>query len=102
MLLTVCFEAGRFTLTQSSWTVLQYCSRKWMSGQAAALVQPSNRLQFDVIVTSASALRDSTWLSAGGTPFPLDFYLSWMDVPGFSAITSPAGAAFRTGSTAPR
>jgi len=80
MLLTVCFEAGRFTLTQSSWTVLTHCSRKWMSGQAAALVQPSNRSQFDVIVTSASALRDSTRLSAGGTPFPLDFYLSWMSL----------------------
>jgi len=32
-----CFEAGRFTLTQSSWTVLRRCSRKWMSGQAATL-----------------------------------------------------------------
>jgi len=78
MLLTVCFEAGRFTLTQSSWTVPRHCSRKWMSGQAAALVQPKNRPQFDVIATTASALRELIRLSAGGTPFPLDFYLSWM------------------------
>ena len=32
----VCFEAGRFTQIQSSWTAL-CCSRKWMSGPADAL-----------------------------------------------------------------
>jgi hypothetical protein len=31
-----CFEAGRFTQIQSSWTAL-CCSRKWMSGHADAL-----------------------------------------------------------------
>jgi len=31
----VCFKVGRFTLTQSSWTVSLRCSRKWMSGRAA-------------------------------------------------------------------
>jgi hypothetical protein len=31
----VCFEAGWFTLTQSSWTRLRHRSRKWMSGHAA-------------------------------------------------------------------
>jgi hypothetical protein len=42
MLPTGCLEAGRFTLTQSSWTVLAHCSGKWMSGQAAALA-PTKR-----------------------------------------------------------
>src|SRR6185437_11966897 len=37
MLPSVCFETGRFTQTQSSWTVPRHRSRKWMSGQAAAL-----------------------------------------------------------------
>jgi hypothetical protein len=35
-----CFEAGRFTQIQSSWTAL-CCSRKWMSGHADALAQSS-------------------------------------------------------------
>ena len=45
--LTVCFEAGRFTLTQSSWMAsARRCSRKWMSGHAAkALVLISDRGQ---------------------------------------------------------
>ncbi len=44
---TVCFEAGRFTLTQSSWTAsARRCSRKWMSGHAGkALVLISDRGQ---------------------------------------------------------
>ena len=33
---TVCFEAGRFTQIQSSWTASS-CSRKWMSGPAGTL-----------------------------------------------------------------
>jgi hypothetical protein len=37
MLLTVCIEAGRRTLTHTSWTGPTHGSRKWMSGQAAAL-----------------------------------------------------------------
>ena len=31
-----CFEAGRSTLTQSSWTALGCRSRKWMSGHAGS------------------------------------------------------------------
>jgi hypothetical protein len=72
MLPPVCFETGRFTLTQSSWTVIRYCSRKWMSGQAAALVLKTDRRQF----TTLTALRELP--GAGGPPSPLDFYLSWM------------------------
>lgn len=37
---SICFEAGRFTQIQSSWTAL-CCSRKWMSGHADALAQSS-------------------------------------------------------------
>ena len=72
MLPPVCFETGRFTLTQSSWTAIRLCSRKWMSGQAAALAVRTDRRQF----TTLTALRRLP--SAGGPPSPLDFYLSWM------------------------
>jgi hypothetical protein len=72
MLPPVCFETGRFTQTQSSWTVLRYCSRKWMSGQAAALALLKDRR----LVSAFSALRETP--SAGGPASPLDFYLSWM------------------------
>ncbi len=43
MLLTVCIEAGRSTLTHTSWTGLAPGSRKWMSGQAAALAATNDR-----------------------------------------------------------
>jgi len=33
MLLTACIEAGRSTLTHTSWTGLTLGSRKWMSGR---------------------------------------------------------------------
>ena len=44
MLLTVCIEAGRQTLTHTSWTGLRFGSRKWMSGQVAALAARDDRL----------------------------------------------------------
>lgn len=72
MLPSVCFEIGRFTQTQSSWTVVRYCSRKWMSGQVYALASAKDRQ----LVTSLSALRK--YPSARGPASPLDFYLSWM------------------------
>src|SRR6185369_8606997 len=46
MLLTVCIEAGRSTLTHTSWTGLIPVSRKWMSGQAAALATLQDRRPF--------------------------------------------------------
>ena len=46
MLLTVCIEAGRKTLTHTSWTGLRFGSRKWMSGQAAALAALNDRWPF--------------------------------------------------------
>ena len=67
-----CFETGRFALTQSSWTLLQHRSRKWMSDQAFALVLPADPRRF----TINTALRE--FPSAGRPPSPLDFYLSWM------------------------
>jgi len=54
------FEIGHFTQTQSSWTVHPLLFRKWMSGQAAALVSPNNRSPLDTV----SALsEDHGWMS---------------------------------------
>ena len=77
MLLTVCIEAGRKTLTHTSWTGLTPGSRKWMSGQAAALAATQDRTPF-ANSTAARSLRDPTLPSARRPPSPLDFYLSWM------------------------
>ena len=75
---SVCFEASRLTLTQSSWPAPRRgCSRPWRSGYAASpLAGPSDRGP------------QTTWLigtpgdphpaSEGEPPFPLDSYLSWM------------------------
>ena len=77
MLLTVCIEAGRKTLTHTSWTGLTPGSRKWMSGQAAALAARNDRWLFANLI-ALSSLRDPALLSARRPPSPLDFYLSWM------------------------
>jgi hypothetical protein len=69
---SVCFEIGRVTQTQSSWTAARYCSRKWMSGQVYTLASAKDRQ----LVTSLLALRQHP--SARGPASPLDFYLSWM------------------------
>ena len=76
MLPSVCFEAGRFTLTQSSRTVLRCCSRKWMSGQAQALVAP--RIEDSSLIHTTVPLRESVTPRERRPPSPLDFYLSWM------------------------
>ena len=81
MLLTVCIEAGRKTLTHTSWTGLAHGSRKWMSGQAAALAAHKDRRPFANFIV-ASPLREPSPPSARRPPSPLDFYLSWMS-PGF-------------------
>src|SRR6266567_4685279 len=74
-----CFEAGRFTSIQNSWTAIR-CSCKWMSGHADALIQPvTNRIPSIVtlvvvfICAFKFLLRD-----AGRSVFSLDKYLSWM------------------------
>jgi hypothetical protein len=77
MLLTVCIEAGRKTLTHTSWTGLTPVSRKWMSGQAAALAALNDRWLF-ANLTASSPLREPSLPSARRPPSPLDFYLSWM------------------------
>jgi hypothetical protein len=71
--LTVCFEAGRFTLTQSSWTAsARHCSRKWMSGYAAkALVLPRDRGQFGTL--TICSLGEPILPSQGNLRFPLTF-----------------------------
>ena len=84
MLLTVCIEAGRKTLTHTSWTGLAPVSRKWMSGQAAALAARNDRWPL-ANLTASSPLRESSLLSARRPPSPLDFYLSWMS-PGLSSL----------------
>jgi hypothetical protein len=85
--LTVCFEAGRFTLTQSSWTVpTRRCSRKWMSGHAAkALVLISDRGQLKA--KTICSLGETTPPGQGEPPFPLDQYLSWMTTNPGLAVT---------------
>src|SRR6202050_4319696 len=71
-----CFKVGRFTQTQSSWTVSRYCSRKWMSGRAAiALVLLRDRGQFGSL--SIYSPGEPSLPGHGESPFPLDFYLSW-------------------------
>ena len=83
---THCFEAGRFTITQSSWTAVPRCSCKWMSGHAAiALVALKNRGQFGKTTNLTIALGDSLPSNARKSPFSLDSYLSWMA--GFQVTT---------------
>ena len=86
MLLTVCIEAGRTTLTHTSWTGLALGSRKWMSGQAAALAALNDRRPL-ANPTPSSSLRGPAPPSARRPPSPLDFYLSWMSpVPPFHSF----------------
>ena len=75
---TVCFKVGRFTLTQSSWTAPnQRCSRKWMSGHAViALVLIRDRGQLATL--TICRLGEPLPPSQRESPFPVDFYLSWM------------------------
>src|SRR5882672_3315109 len=77
MLLTVCIEAGRQTLTHTSWTGLRFGSRKWMSGQVAALAARDDRRLW-LHFTPAPTLRGPILPSERRPPSPLDFYLSWM------------------------
>jgi hypothetical protein len=85
---TVCFKVGRFTITQSSWTApSQRCSRKWMSGHAAiALVLLRDRGQFATL--TIRPLGEPIPPSQGESPFPLDFYLSWMSTNFYRTILS--------------
>ena len=76
MLPLACFEAGRFTLTQSSWTAFDRCSHKWMSGQAGALA--AQKIEDSSSIHATVPLREAMAPRERGTPSPLDFYLSWM------------------------
>ncbi len=59
------------------------CSRKWMSGHAAiALVLLRDRGQFGTLIICP--LGEPIPPSQGKSPFPVDFYLSWMS-PNLSA-----------------
>ena len=89
---SVCFKVGRFTITQSSWTApRQRCSRKWMSGHAAiALVLLRDRGQFATL--TICPLGEPILPSQGESPFPVDFYLSWMS-PGSSSPGSSPGSS---------
>jgi hypothetical protein len=87
---TVCFEVGRFTITQSSWTTPeQRCSRKWMSGHAAiALVLLRDRGQFATLTIRPPG--EPIPPSQGESPFTLDF-LPIMDVPETQLLLMPDG-----------
>src|SRR6202171_2895956 len=83
---TGCFEAGWFTLTQSSRTAVPACSRKWMSGHAAcALVVEEDRGQFATTIRNTAVLGEPFPHSPGKSPFSLDSYLSWMSL--FSVLS---------------
>ena len=81
-----CFEAGRLFQTQSSRTAMS-CSRKWMSGHAAALAEPKR------IDSGKSTGHCRLYGDASGNSFrecrrcvfSLDKPLSWM-----SGVTSTA------------
>ena len=91
MCLLVCFEAGRFTQTQSSWTA-PCRSRKWMSGHANALAQSVTDRKKQVgaqLVETATAIQDAL-LSAGEVLFSLDKSLSWMSHSKFCTGWDPA------------
>jgi hypothetical protein len=91
MLLTVCIEAGRQTLTHTSCTGSAHGSRKWMSGQAAALAPNTHRRTF-ANSTAILPLREPTLPSVRRPPSPLDFYLSWMS-PNFRQLLFSASVS---------
>jgi len=70
MLPSVCFEAGRFTLTQSSWTAVWDRSRQWMSGRAQASATQEIE-DCSTIRPIPMPLRESLASSGRGTPSPL-------------------------------
>src|ERR1035437_6950448 len=77
---TVCFEAGRFTQTQSSATAPS-CSRKWMSGPADAWTEfatDRRRQTAAQVFEPIAALQEPLPKSAGEVLFSLDKPLSWM------------------------
>jgi hypothetical protein len=78
----VCFEAGWFTLTQSSWTRLRHRSRKWMSGHAATALA-MRTIEDSSEPHLQNRLGKLIPPSRGKSPFSLDCYLSWMSrIPG--------------------
>jgi hypothetical protein len=96
---TVCFEAGRFTQTQSSATAL-CCSRKWMSGPAdapadawAQFVTDRPKHIVELFVGFTTALQENLPKSAAGSLFPLDKPLSWMS--SGSSVGRTSRSAFR-------
>jgi hypothetical protein len=74
-----CFEAGRFTQTQTSRTAL-CCSRKWMSGPADALTPVQRDRKGSIVALTVGFIHALQILlgSAGRSIFSLDKYLSWM------------------------
>jgi hypothetical protein len=94
---SVCFLDGRFAQIQSSATAL-CCSRKWMSGHAAALAHsPTDPIrQFGATVTlSTIALRKNLPLGSGKGVFSLDKPLSWMSHIGSQGLAFLWGRRFR-------
>ena len=74
---TVCFEAGWFTLTQTSWTKLRRRSRKWISGHAATALA-TRTIEDSSEPDKQNRLGMTLPPGQGKSPFSLDGYLSWM------------------------
>ena len=76
-----CFEAGRFTSLQSSWTASR-CSRKWMSGPATPWTQPLTGRQKQIVTATRTARRalQEPSVKCKERCFFLDKPLSWMSL----------------------
>jgi hypothetical protein len=77
-----CFEAGRFTSIQSSWTASR-CSRKWMPGPARLRGPKSATGRQKQIVTTtrtACSALQKPFVECREKCFFLDKPLSWMSL----------------------
>ena len=100
-----CFEAGRFTQTQSSWTDLPTRSRKWMSGPAGSaqitardtwtqVITGRQRQIVALLVRSNPALRKTHRQVQGEVSFSLTVSIPANIAEGFRRRGKPDKARF--------